>query len=311
MRAGIAEGFAAAFKTANQESYKATLDTLYASGDFNRKPIYTVPVLIAAFLLGFSIQYLALYLLRARGFLLDVDLIVLPKKLTEVDFANLSKPSDQPKSRGILLPCWLLFLLMALVPLTGCDDEVAKAENEAYKAAYAPAYQEGRETGEPRGKFQGELVGAAAAHKVAETGEAWQLYYLLSLWTLAAGLMFGVLIQYSILLNCRLSGRLRQLPTVLFVPAMKSSLAYSIFDNSRRLTVEMDAALLKINTARQLTDEQITLARENALRKIKALQTIDAFSKTHLRALFEEELSKIVLSSTEKACRVQGNETTG
>ena len=96
--AGEAEGFTSAFKAAESLSYGQTLSVLYSSGNYHQAPTYAILVLIGAFLLGFALQYALLYLLCARGFLYDIDGIVLPQRATALNLRDLSEHVGQISS---------------------------------------------------------------------------------------------------------------------------------------------------------------------------------------------------------------------
>jgi hypothetical protein len=90
-RAGEAAGFQIGFKEAENSSYTDTVSQLCSSGDYHRPSFYCLAVLVAAFLLGYALQYSVLYLLRRLGFLADIDWIVLSSEAIE----NLRSVSEQ------------------------------------------------------------------------------------------------------------------------------------------------------------------------------------------------------------------------
>ena len=85
---GEAAGFEAAVKAAERASYEKRLNELRISGEFNRIFICSLGAMVIAFLLGFTVQYVLLYLLRKAG-LYDIDRIILGKDATEVELTNL------------------------------------------------------------------------------------------------------------------------------------------------------------------------------------------------------------------------------
>src|SRR5215213_6153127 len=89
---GFGEGYQNTFEPARSEAYDATFNRLHSGGQFTRKPFYTILVLVLAALLGFSIQYALLYLLRRKEIFLDIDEILLRKQPNGVDLAGLSVP---------------------------------------------------------------------------------------------------------------------------------------------------------------------------------------------------------------------------
>lgn len=103
LRAGDSDGYNSTYQSAKDATYKANVSELYDSNRFTRKPTYTVIVLGSAFLLGFGLQYLVLYLLRRKELLLDIDWIVLPKDKTQVNLTQLlesQKPDDAPSLKA-------------------------------------------------------------------------------------------------------------------------------------------------------------------------------------------------------------------
>lgn len=91
--AGDADGFKSTYETSKDDAYDAKVRELYDSNNFMRQRSYTLIVLGVAFLLGFSLQYAALYLLRRNELLFDIDRIVLPRHETQV---NLTRLLDAP-----------------------------------------------------------------------------------------------------------------------------------------------------------------------------------------------------------------------
>lgn len=87
--AGDADGFKSAHESSRDAAYDAKIEGLYASDNFARRRAYTLVVLGVAFLSGFGLQYAALYLLRKKELLVDIDRIVLSKQKTRVDLTRL------------------------------------------------------------------------------------------------------------------------------------------------------------------------------------------------------------------------------
>src|SRR5215207_1250512 len=139
------------------------------------------------------------------------------------------------RARALLLLLPLAFVMA----LAGCDAKEREAYDRAYKANRPVGREAGYKAGEERGRSEGRERGAAEARTAAQSGGDWRLYARLALLALAVGLTLGLLIQYSVLLACRRYERVPQFSTVAFVPAMKLSLAYSIFERRRRVMVEV------------------------------------------------------------------------
>ena len=91
-RTGDAEGYKSTYQPAMDAAYKAKVVVLFDTDNYKRKRTYTVIVLVSAFLLGFGLQYIVLYVLRRKEFLLDIDRIVLPKHKTQVNLTELLAP---------------------------------------------------------------------------------------------------------------------------------------------------------------------------------------------------------------------------
>lgn len=89
-KAGDAEGYESGYKSARAYAYDARLHDLYASHNFSRKKSYTAITVIGAFLLGFGFQYLALFILRRKELLFDIDRLVLPNHGTQVELKHLT-----------------------------------------------------------------------------------------------------------------------------------------------------------------------------------------------------------------------------
>jgi len=192
-------------------------------------------------------------------------------------------------------------MLALLLPFAGCKSEEDEAYKKAYDANHKAGYQSGYQEGKERGAKQGAEEGAAAAREAMATGQAWKLYWFFALGALVSGLMFGLVIQYSVLLICRRSGRLPQFSTVAFVPAMKSTLVYTLFERRRDVMLEIDERLREMAARKNLQVAKILQLKEAMALKIKALSSIDELSQARLLELAAAELEKIVAVSEQKA----------
>lgn len=295
--AGDADGFAYAFPKSRSEAYSSTLNTLYETHQFRRKPLLTAAALVVSFAIGFLLQYLLLYLMRRWG-VPDIDRIVLPRDLTEVKFNKIHPAAKKRRVRP--QPTSLLMLLVVTSSfLSRCENDVEKAYKISYDANYAAAYPNGFVQGDTRGREEGTAAGNAAAHKAAQNGEAWQLYSRLAASALAAGLVIGLGLQYAILLGCRRSGRLNQLQTVLLVPAMRRSLAYVIFENCRKLELEKKVALQRVHADSAVKKAELEAAYESNRRRIIAAASIEEISSARLVEFADEEFSRIIARGDE------------
>lgn len=94
-RVGEADGRKATYDGAKDSGYSDTLNEMRARGEYNLVRSYTVTVLVVSFLIGFALQYTALYLLRRNETFFDIDRIVLRGRATRVDLSDLSGPDGR------------------------------------------------------------------------------------------------------------------------------------------------------------------------------------------------------------------------
>jgi hypothetical protein len=158
-RAGEAAGFTTAYREAYEKQYKAMLDHLYLRDQYWRNPHYQLAVGGGGLLIGFCFQWVVFYAARRAGVLLDIDRILLPKRLPNDDPNNpptpfqLDPPPRLPPPLGT--PLVVLFLLL---PLLGCQAEKGADQNawrRGYDANYQAAYGEARQEGTDRGRKAG------------------------------------------------------------------------------------------------------------------------------------------------------------
>ena len=203
-----------------------------------------------------------------------------------------------------MMPLFTAFLL----PLMGCSSSEEKAWQQGYDANYRAHYQTGLQAGEARDSRIGEERGRAAAQVAAEEGSAWQLYSALVFFPLTCGFIVGLSAQYIILWHCGLSGRLPQLLTMAFVPAMKSSLSYSIFERRQQLMVALEEEFSKISAAKHLQNAQTEAMKEVVVRKLMSAASIEELSLARLVDFAEKESSKIVSAAEEKYSRINNDQ---
>jgi hypothetical protein len=96
-----------------------------------------------------------------------------------------------------------LFSLSGILLFAGCSDVTQEAWRYAYWANYDQAYQAALETGRVRGAKEGEVRGAEEARQGSTTGHAWRLYAPFVYGAVFPGIVIGIVVQYSILFNCR------------------------------------------------------------------------------------------------------------
>jgi len=260
-QAGFAEVFDNAVKTAFKDSFNKTIGMFYASGNYNTTTFYTFVAVGGGGLLGFCLQYAALLLIRKCGSLRHIDPIILGNLAKEAELGALVVPSVHPNPMGksggnsFLLPLFAIFIILMM----GCENREKEAYKKAYDAQYDAAKQVGRQKGAESGNRLGMEKGTVAAKEAAESGLAWQLYTNVAIVWLILGAVEGLLTQYIVLFACRLSGRMQRMfiayfshdysvlvldsaapglfgrLTVPFVPAMGSSISYSICQQLRGL----------------------------------------------------------------------------
>ena len=332
LRDGDAAGFEDAFKPAYDASFNETLTKLCDSGNYRRIPFYTFLAMASGFLLGFGIQYVVTFTLRKCRFLPDIDPILLGSHGTEYDLSALALPPVNHKHNGAVNDhkFMLLFFAVALLLFIGCRDQEKEVWEKGYEANYKAGTETGREGGEARGSKIGTEKGAAAAKEAAQNGRTWQLYKTLAIGWLTFGALAGLLAQYIVLLACRLSGRLQELfqalasqeamgrtlrvalgssslsvyqhLTVAFVPAMKNSESYSIFEQLQRLR----AKLMELVATEQLYAANIQAVENTLAQALEAASTVESFGKVgwgRLLALARAELAKVVSQAQAQANR--------
>ena len=185
------------------------------------------------------------------------------------------------------------FLILLLVLICGgCRSE--SQHQAAYDQYYAAGYQEAFQEGDKSGKEVGSRRGASNAEEDAANGESMTLYWTLAFVALGSGLGFGLISQYGVMLRCRKSGRLPLFSTVLLVPAMKSSLAYSIFTRDRDRKIKFHEGLSKIAISKDLDTAGIQALEDATRMKFEAMSNIAELTDKRIVQLFEEELQKIV-----------------
>ena len=293
---GEATGFKDAVKAAENASYSQTLSTLYSSGQYYGIGHYNVLALFGGILLGFLIQYTVMFILRKYKLLYDIDRIVLLKHATEIDLNDVAVLPESSKREGNPSDHRLTLLLFALglLSFVGCQDQEKEVYKKAYDSNYQTGYEDGRRAGEARGTLIGTDKGIAAAKEAAKNGTAWQLYSHLAIGGGILGALVGLLGQYIVLLSCRCSGYLPQLLTVAFVPAMKMSRSYFIFEQRQRLMLEAEEHFDRMCAAKNLSLAQMQTVHDVWRQRIRVTSSIEDLTRGRVVELFEKELDRIV-----------------
>jgi hypothetical protein len=290
-RAGETEGFATAFNTGENETYRETINEHYQSHNYQRIPAYTLAVVIGFFILGFGLQWIILYIPRRIGYLRDIDWIILPKEMTQVDLKDIGSV----RRTGMKL-----MLLLTLLTIIGCKNPEQVSWQQGYDANRSVAYQEGWREGASRGKKEGEERGRVEAQQAALTGRAWQLYTTPAFLALTFGAIVGLAVQYTILACCNDARRLPELVTVAFVPAMKSSLAYSVLESRRKLLIWWEQEMGRLTAAKELRVAHIQTMHDVIVRKLNAMTALEELTQARLLDVARQELSIIVLDAEQK-----------
>ena len=220
-----------------------------------------------AFGVGFLIQYGVSYLLRKLDLLHDVDTIVLLDNLQKITAA--------------------LLVALSLVQFTGCGDSVA----------YRSAFEAAKPAGYERGGKEGEKKGIVAAKRDAESGLVWEFYRTPMAVGVIFGLVAGVGFQLILLICCHDPSRVAQFPITTFVPGVKSSFCYSIIARKRRILIDLDLELDKMEALKTQQVAQIEAVREVIHQKIRAAQTIDELSQSRFVDLANQEFAKIIANA--------------
>jgi hypothetical protein len=187
----------------------------------------------------------------------------------------------------------------------GCDTQERRAWKEGYNENYRAAYQEGWQAGEVKGRADGQERGTAAAEWAARAGSDWRFYSTEALCGFVFGFVVGLLAQYSVLIGCGQSGRLPQFLTVAFVPCMKRSLAYAVFERRRALMMDLAETLRQVRAKNKVELAKIQAVRDNVARRLKAIGSIEELNAAHLVELARKEISQIIGASEEEANRAE------
>lgn len=196
----------------------------------------------------------------------------------------------------------LIFAVLLL--FTGCKDETQEAWEVAYRAQYNDSYQAALEIGKARGGLEGKEQGVAAAREAAKDGRAWQLYSTMACWALVPGILAGIVVQYAILFTCQTNGRLPGPATWAFVPGMKKSFCYLIFERRLRLMVELDEQLQKTDAAKNLKLAQVQAVHDAVKRQVMAASSLEELTQARLVELANIEFATIV-AEAERINQVQ------
>jgi ribosomal protein S27E len=302
-RAGEADGYDAAMKTRKEEAYGETISELYRAGDYRRIPSLTFTVVFGFFALGFALQWIALYVPRRIAYLRDIDWIILPREMTQVDLHELTALTPLERDRPPPPPSGLmkLLLLLALLPIIGWESLEQEAWKKGYDANRTAAYQEGWREGATRGEREGAERGKAEAQHGAMAGRAWQLYTTPAWLGLMFGAVVGLAAQYTTLACCRDAGRVPELVTVGLIPAMKHSVAYTVLVRRRELLLWWNEEMRRLAAAKELQVAQVQAVHDVIVRKLRAMRALEELTQARLLDLARQELSRIVAVAEHKA----------
>jgi len=195
----------------------------------------------------------------------------------------------------------LLLGLVTLVTWSGCDSQADEIFKRAYDASYSSGYLETIQSGRDLGLEEGTQHGDAEARRAAENGVAWQLYWIPVSSLLLTGLALGLMVQYTILLICRRTANLPQFSAVAFVPAMKFTVAYKIFERRRNVMIEIDEKLREMAKRKNLQIAKIEQLKETVALKVETMSSLDELTQSRLLELAAKEMDKVIAKSTKKA----------
>ena len=153
----------------------------------------------------------------------------------------------------------------------------------------------------------GEERGTTEAREAASKGSSWRLFTTLAFGAFACGAVVGFVAQYGILLTCHFEERLPSPVLLAFVPGMKGSLSYSIFERRFRLMLDFDEQLKKILATKNLQVAQTQAIHDAVKQRIMSARSIEELSEARFLELANGEFSRIVAES-EKISRTENGQ---
>lgn len=308
--AGEAAGYRAAYEAAHRESYDATAKRLIEEGTYRRNPLFTLAVFPLGFLGGFALQFALFYVLRWTGLFHDIDRILLGKEATELNLKTFRRemseaapgeasPAAFARSEASRVALSLLFA--GVVAFAGCQSAEDKTWQKAYDAQYEKSFQYGQREGEVRGRDDGLKAGVIAAEADMKSGRAWALYSSYAGWSAFFGFLTGVTAQYLVLLISRRKRRIPQFLTVAFVPAMKRSFTYTVFERRRTFLTDIRVELKTLQARQQIEAKKLEEVKAGLQRKLDAIASIEELKQARLLTLAEEEIANLLVASEASA----------
>jgi hypothetical protein len=292
-RAGEVEGYRAIATAAREEGYQNTLNQLESVGEYRMPPIHTAMVLFGSLTCGFVAQWVGFYLPRRAGLLADIDWMILPPSLTQLNGPN------QTEMQNLGPPTACILLLLALGTLSGCRNAEQTAWQGGYDEAYRSAFDEGWHSVADKAKQEGTSLGQAAAKAAATSGSDWMFYSPWALMFTTFGMFIGIFVQYMVMLNCRLSGGFPAFLTIALVPGMRHSLTYRLFEKKRQLMIAASDEIRALALAKNLRIAQLRAVQQVVVKQLKAISSLDEFSQANLMTLAKNEMDRIVAASEE------------
>jgi hypothetical protein len=86
-----------------------------------------------------------------------------------------------------------------------------------------------------------------------------------------------------------------------FVPAMKRSSAYAVFEKRRELMMWWEEEMDKVAAAKEIKAAKMQAIKEIVMRKLRTVSSLEEFSQARLLEVAKNEISKIVSASDEEA----------
>ncbi len=300
-KAGEADGFSNGYKAAHQEAYAATFREQYESYQYRRKLPYMFAAVIVAFVCGWSFQWSILYLLRFFKLITDIDAIILPSNLTELNLrsigsfdAHLEQRTEQYRK---LLPCVLALSVLCF----GCRSQSESAYKEAFESTRSAEYQKGWEIGLQQGHTAGLKQGKTSAQRDTENGEAFDLYIGFIGWFFLVGILTGLLCQYAALYSSQANGYVSEFWTVAFVPAMRQSRAYGILEEQRRFALWWESEVAKIAAEKNIKLSRIEAVKQSVEARYRAITSLHEAGSQRLMELAKMELDRIIADAEQEA----------
>lgn len=312
--AGGAEGYREGYVAGFDEAYASTANELLAAGDYWRNPLFTLLVIPAALLAGFAIQFIIFYLIRLTGLFQDIDRILLGREATELNLRTFRRdmegeiPGENRAAEAVRKAAGQVALILcglSLFAFAGCRNADERIWKQAYDSQYESAFLSSRHAAKKRGRAEGEKDGVAAAQRDMQNGHGWPMYATLANWTAFFGFLGGAGGQYLVLLICRRRRRISQFLAVAFVPGMKRSFTYSVFQRRRTYLTEIRIELKELQARQKIEAQKLEQVKAGLAQRLDTISSIEELKQARLLELAEEEIAGILVASTKTAREIR------